>query len=441
MPQPWAASGLGDVAPRGTGADADAARGGIEDLDRVDPRDVEHDAAVVGRAPGDAVPTAADRQRHVLGASVRDRRGDLVRRRGQDHETGTRRPHVGRADVVVARVARRDGVELLRHAVVVDARCQRRGGVRRAGPAAGHAAAGARARRRRARAGALGGDELAHGRSDLRAEAAQDGRIVAREDEGGHAVLERERGQPLGLQHVGADVQQPAHGGGGAAGTLRGVVEDRVPLAEVGRPFQVRQRRQPAVGLAPGQAQHARLVGAEPDVDVVRGRRAAGGAVDAVVGALVRQGPPGLDVPDAADDVDRLRQRVDALARRQPPAAHRLDRVPEPAGTQAELEAPAAEQIQAGGGTGEHRGRPQREVEHVRAQADALGLPGHVAQQRPRVQEPRLVRVVLERRQVQAGGLGRLREGDHAGRLDVERRDERPEGQGMSVIGHGGYAL
>jgi hypothetical protein len=61
-------------------------------------------------------------------------------------------------------------------------------------------------------------------------------------------------------------------------------------------------------------------------------------------------------VPEAADDVDRLAERVDRLAGRAARPTHRLDRVPERAGAEAELEAPAGQQVEAGGGAGEHRG-------------------------------------------------------------------------------------
>ena len=54
--------------------------------------------------------------------------------------------------------------------------------------------------------------------------------------------------------------------------------------------------------------------------------------------------------------------------------------------------------------------RPQRDVEHVGGDADALGPRRDEGHERPRVQERRLVRVVLEGDQVESGGLGRLTE-------------------------------
>ena len=73
------------------------------------------------------------------------------------------------------------------------------------------------------------------------------------------------------------------------------------------------QRRQPAVGLAAGEPQHPRLVGAEPDLDVVRRLGTALGALDGVVLAAHAHAAARVGVPDAADDVDRL-----AAARRPP---------------------------------------------------------------------------------------------------------------------------
>ncbi len=96
------------------------------------------------------------------------------------------------------------------------------------------------------------------------------------------------------------------------------------------------------------------------------GRRGAAlGAADADVLALDADAAALARVPDLADHVDRLRQRVDRLAGRQPAAAHRLDRVPEGAGAEAELEPPAGQQVEAGGGAREHGRRAQQEVEDV----------------------------------------------------------------------------
>ena len=64
-----------------------------------------------------------------------------------------------------------------------------------------------------------------------------------------------------------------------ASGREGRLVDARVAVDAGPAGLQVAQRRQPAVGLRADQAQHPRLVGAEPDRDVVRRRRAALGAV------------------------------------------------------------------------------------------------------------------------------------------------------------------
>ncbi len=174
---------------------------------------------------------------------------------------------------------------------------------------------------------------------DLLPEALDRARVVAHDDEGAEAVLEHERQQLLdpllrrALEEAAAraeralDVEQPADLARIAPGGLRRVVDRAVGGRDLVE-RHVGERRQPPVGLGAGEAQHARLVRAQPDRDVVRRLRAALGAVDAVVLAVDAHAPARRDVPDPADDVDRLAQRVDALPRRQPLPAHRLDRRP-----------------------------------------------------------------------------------------------------------------
>ena len=134
-------------------------------------------------------------------------------------------------------------------------------------------------------------------------------------------------------------------------------------------------------------------------------------------------------------------ERLDRLARRAPRAAHRLDRVPEPAGAEAELEPAAGEQVEARRGARQHGRRPQREVEHVAGQPDALGLRGDPGQQRPGVEERRLVRVVLERDQVEPACSVSCASATTSLRTLVLRRDERAELELVSVVGHVGCLL
>jgi hypothetical protein len=71
---------------------------------------------------------------------------------------------------------------------------------------------------------------------------------------------------------------------------------------------------------------------------------------------------------------------VHRLAGAEPPAAHRGDGVRKATRAEAELEATAAEDVQGGGGPGEHGGWSQRQAEHVAGQPDALGAGGHKGQ-------------------------------------------------------------
>ena len=76
---------------------------------------------------------------------------------------------------------------------------------------------------------------------------------------------------------------------------------------------------------------------------------------------------PITDIPDATDDVDGPLQRLHGLARGQPPAAHRLDRVPESAGAERQIETAAGQLVKAHRCPGQHRGRTHRHVQDVAA--------------------------------------------------------------------------
>ena len=228
------------------------------------------------------------------------------------------------------------------------------------------------------------------------------------------------------------DVQEPAHVGGGAAGAIRRVIDPRVRVAQV-RGLHAPETRQPAVGLRARDPEHTGLVGAHPDGDGVGGSRAALGSVHGVISAAVQRRAV-TGIPDAADQVDRLGQCVDGLARAQAPTAHGLDGIPECTGAQPQIEASVAQQVERRRGAGDHRRRPQRQIEHVRRELDLRRHRGHVREQRPRVVESGLIRMVLEGDQVVAELLAQQGEGDRSVRLGVRRSDERAEPQWMPVI-------
>ncbi len=160
------------------------------------------------------------------------------------------------------------------------------------------------------------------------------------------------------------------------------------------------------------------------------------GPVDLVVRPVHAEQGPVVHVPDAADDVDGLAQRLDGLPWGEPPPAHGLDRVPEGARAEPQLEPASAEQVEAGRGPGEHGRRAEREVDDVARQADALGPRGGVRQQRPGVEEGRLVGVVLEGGQVQARGLRLLYERDDLLGRGVRGGDEGSEHELVAVVRH-----
>jgi hypothetical protein len=170
----------------------------------------------------------------------------------------------------------------------------------------------------------------------------------------------------------------------------------------------------------------------------MRRGRAALGPGDLVVRAVEPDAAASAGVPDLADDLDRLAQRVDRLAGAEPASAHGLDRVPEPARADAELHPAAAEQVQAGHAAGQHGRLTQRQVQHVTRQGDALGPGRHVGHQRPGVEKRRLVRMILERDQVQPGRLGQLGELHHALGLLVARGEKDAERELMAVVSHRG---
>ena len=83
----------------------------------------------------------------------------------------------------------------------------------------------------------------------------------------------------------------------------------------------------------------------------------------------------------------------------------------------------------------------QRKVQDVRREMDARGGGGDVREKGPGVKERRLVRVVLEGHQVEAGVLAELRERDDVLWTPALRGEERSEAELVAVVGHraGGF--
>ena len=193
-------------------------------------------------------------------------------------------------------------------------------------------------------------------------------------------------------------------------------VDGRVHRTEVLR-VRVAHARHPAVRLPPGQREHPRLVGAQPDLDVVQRRR------------------PVL-LPRGADDRQRRLQRGHALARAS--AAARPSARPRPRTRPTRARAAPARWRARPASRRSWRASPpagaaagsRRWARAGRARSDA----GDVGQQRPRVQELRLVRVVLEGDDVQPRDVGRARELDDRAGVGGRRRDEDAELQDLAVV-------
>src|SRR5438874_7459717 len=239
------------------------------------------------------------------------------------------------------------------------------------------------------------------------------------EDEGVDGELRRPPGQPLDpvvdgsaqpalvgrrLPAYAAEVEPPPDRGRVASRPARGLVDGLVQAADLLDAGSA-QRRQPAVGDTTDEPQHARLVGADPDLDAVSGWRARPIAGRPVM--LTLEAHALFACPGPPDQLDRLFQRLYSFTRRAARTAHRLDRVPESPGTKPELETASAEQVQGGGLFGQHWRRPEGQVRNIGEDADLPGLGQKVADQRHGVQEPPLVWMVLDPDEVEAGGVGR----------------------------------
>jgi hypothetical protein len=172
------------------------------------------------------------------------------------------------------------------------------------------------------------------------------------------------------------------------------------------------ERRQPAVGLAPGEPEHPRPERAEPDADRVRGRRAGTRVVEQVVAA--GEGDRALVRPHQADD---LLDGVHGLPGASALGAQAGDPGREGAAAEAELEPAAADRIERRCRPREHGRRAQRQVGDVGDEADPAGLGHQGRDQRERVEEVVLVGVILDRDQPEAARVGRPGELADAGQL------------------------
>jgi hypothetical protein len=131
-----------------------------------------------------------------------------------------------------------------------------------------------------------------------------------------------------------------------------------------------------------------------------------------------------LAAPREADDLDRLRERLERLPGTALRAAHRGDALPEGACAEPELEAPAGEPVERSRRLGDHGGQPERQVGHVGEDADPLRLGEQRRHQHPGLQEAALVGMILDAEKVEPGPVGGT--------------DERPRAVEVVRSGHDG---
>ncbi len=295
---------------------------------------------------------------------------------------------------------------------------------------------------------ALGRDELAGQRDDLGGEATDEVGVVGAHDEGAHPHAHGEVGELLGpvvhraceepgsSAELAEDVVDPADVLRSAARGDGRLIEAGVEVRERGR-VGVAHRRDPTVRELAGDPDHPRLVGTEPDRDVV-GRRWPG--LEAARRVVLALEPTRLPRPERPDDRDRLDEGVDRLLGRLASTAGRLDPVPEGTGTQPQLDPPTGEDVQARGGLGQHDRRSQREVGDVGGEANLAGAGTDRGEQGPGVEVGRLVGVVLDAHVVEPHHVGELREledlvvpGGVGAREDAELQVEAIVGHGLSL--------
>ena len=156
------------------------------------------------------------------------------------------------------------------------------------------------------------------------------------------------------------------------------------------------------------------------------------GAGDAVVFAFDAHHAWRGDIPDPADDVNRLAKRSHGLRWRAPhtppwPRLHprrwyRLDQCRVRSGQRTEGSSSPLPELQ------ECRGVRKAELRTYPDSRTRSVLADHVGQQRPGVEEPRVARVVHKRDEVQTGLLSRLGQPNHVMRVLVL------QGDGVQII-------
>ena len=280
-------------------------------------------------------------------------------------------------------------------------------------------------------------DQLAHRGRDLGAEPLDGRRVVAADDERADAVGERELGEPLGPRGV-------------VGGRRRCRAAARRPGRGRRRPRRRRcgrcARRASPAARRTGWAASRRRAGRSARASSARSRRSRSRRRAPVPGRGARR-RPGSARPRPAPSArrcprrrgsPRCRPRARAAprpaydgGRPRPRSRPRTPPAPRPSSTRPRLSTSRLATVVAstnGGRSGRLVTLVVTRSDDVRASTVAISGPG--------VEEPRLVRVVLERRQLQAGGLGEQRQLDDPVGLRGVRGDERAELEVVPVVGH-----
>ena len=234
---------------------------------------------------------------------------------------------------------------------------------------------------------------------------------------------------------VGGHDEQAPHLAGVAAGLLGRGVDRCAPGTEVGQ-VEAWQRSDPSVGHPARKLQRPRLVAADPDRHVVGGCRSPAGAGEPDVTADVVQGSAVVG-PGLTDDLDRLLEGVEGGTGREllgAEAREGRETRAVGAGPDAQAEPAAAQQVEAGRGSSEHRGRAEGQREDRRAEVDAPCPSGHPAEHGPGIEQGGIVGVVLDERQVEAQLLGEDGEIDGLLRRRGLGGDEHAELERVSVV-------
>lgn len=200
------------------------------------------------------------------------------------------------------------------------------------------------------------------------------------------------------------DVGEATDDGRVASCRQRCFVDDPVTRVEVCDGHR-RNRGDPAIGGFTEKTQRQRTVDTEPDADVVGGLWTGFDTSELIVLTLVADRP--FAAPHEPDDVDGFTQGLECLPGSpvRPPMAVIAS---EGACTESEFETAAAEEIDRRCSLRQDRWRAQGKAGDIRKDRDPLGSRSNRGEQGEGVNEPPLVRMVLDPDEVEALLIGNV---------------------------------